>query len=108
MEAAPEYSSKTQSWFIPALAGIHNFIRIHDPSDHTIQQWRREEPSMRDAADNFTVTGPVQLREIQPEELGFEVTHEERDRAAAQRDIIAKQMWDDYNRELRRRELEGM
>jgi hypothetical protein len=106
MEAAPEYSSETQSQFIPALGGIHNFIRIHDPSDHTLQQWRREEPSTtRDAlANNSESESSVQLHEIQPDNLGFEVTCEERDRAAAQRDIIAEQIWDDYQEELRRRE----
>jgi hypothetical protein len=86
MEAAPEYSSKTQSQFIPALGGIHNFIRIHNPSDHTLQQWRREEPSAtRDMlANNSKSESSVQLHEIQPDDLGFEVTCEERDRVAAQ------------------------
>ena len=102
MEAAPEYSTKAQARFIPALAGIHNFIRIHDPSDRTLQRWRREEPTMRDTDSS---TAAVEIREIQPEELGFEVTREERDRAAGHRDRIAKQMWDDYRRELQMRGL---
>ena len=54
--------------------------------------------------DDFAA--PVQVVcEVQPEELGFEVTHKEQNRETACWDRIAKQMWDDYHRELQRRGL---
>ena len=33
MVAAPEYVLETQAKFPPALAAIHNFIRVHDLND---------------------------------------------------------------------------
>lgn len=106
MEAAPEYTIEMQAMFIPALGGIHNFIRIYDPSDEDLQQSQKEggntghsQTTEREGQD---FEDP---RVITPEELGLDITAEERRRALKCRDIIAKQMWIDYQSELRRRGL---
>ena len=36
LEASPEYPFDMQARFIPALGAVHNFLRIHDPSDEAI------------------------------------------------------------------------
>ena len=65
----------------PALCSIHNFIRLHDPTEfedfHNIQ----EDP------DPVHLTGD--LAETIP-------NAQERARANQRRDYIAEQMWNDY------------
>lgn len=58
---------------------VHNFIRIHDPDDVLADSIDHEddEPDLR---------GRLQSH----------ITAEERERAAARRDAIAKAMWADY------------
>lgn len=93
MVAYPEYNEETQAKFIPAMGILHNFIRIHDPYD--------EARDRRGSSMSASATGETHQQQL--EELGFEITIEERDRAGGQRDRIAKRMWIDYQAELQRR-----
>lgn len=82
MVAAPEYSPEVQAKMVPALCTLHNFIRIHDPDDLDGQDWQEEverQPLVPSAAD-----------------LRSRVSQAEQDRAAAKREKIACNMWNDY------------
>ncbi|TFK64062.1 hypothetical protein BDN72DRAFT_775105, partial [Pluteus cervinus] len=85
LTAVAEYPEKAQAKFIPALAVLHNFLRIHDPSD--LPAINSTIPIYDNVDDNTT----------------FTITARERKRAAARRDIIAKAMWTDYQATLRAR-----
>jgi hypothetical protein len=66
MVAAPEYSIRTQAKMIPAMCTLHNFIRIHDPTDlpgdrEYLRKWRERSPP----------------KDINPEELGGDISREE-------------------------------
>ncbi|KAJ7085991.1 hypothetical protein B0H15DRAFT_782549, partial [Mycena belliarum] len=94
---APEYPMETQARFIPAIGALHNFLRIHDASDDAedLAEMDDDSPERREARrlSDFIEREP---REISAEELGWNIPPEERVRAAARRDKIAKQMWVDY------------
>lgn len=99
-KTAPEYPIDMQAMFIPALAAVHNFVGIHD----------RDRDNSTDQTNSRSLTragsltgGTPEPRVITEEELGFNVTAEEKQRATERRDRIAKQMWVDYQAELRRR-----
>jgi hypothetical protein len=79
---------------VPAVAALHNFIRIHDVADEA-RNFGENTLHREDSGSlhNFTSEEP---REMLPEELGMQVTAEERARASTRRDAIAKAMWDDY------------
>lgn len=77
----PEYSMAVQVRIFPALAAIHNFIRIHDSQD--VQDFEDE------------VYGPQSSIHLGQLATSL-VTPAERERAADRRDEIAQQMWDDY------------
>ena len=82
MVAAPEYSPEVQAKMVPALCALHNFIQIHDPDDLDGQDWQEEierQPLVPSAAD-----------------LRSRVSQAERDHAAAKREKIACDMWNDY------------
>jgi hypothetical protein len=67
---------------VPALAVIPNFIRIHDPSDVSLDE--DEDVQHRDGqADQADLSGPPD----QADERGY---------AADRRDQIARAMWRDY------------
>ena len=84
---AQEYSFATQARIIPALAVLHNFIVIHDPNEISQHEVETEQ-STDDAWSGHQAAVP----------------REERTRAAAHRDGIAKAMWEEYaSRPPRRR-----
>ena len=84
--------------FVPALGGVHNFLRIHDPSDEDLGQWGHDSTRL-----TGTVTEESQATHTIPAEvLGFDISEDERTRASERRDHIARQMWEDYQRELER------
>ncbi|KAJ6510776.1 hypothetical protein C8R45DRAFT_814109, partial [Mycena sanguinolenta] len=95
--SAPEYPIEAQAKMIAAIGALHNFVRIHDASDDAVDFGPdsdvpgpiRREDSMQD----FIQPEP---REISPEELGMEISAEERTRATLRRGQIAQRMWDDY------------
>lgn len=89
----PEYSLQMQAMIVPALAALHNFIRLHDSSDVIASASDAEQSSQ-----NGYPTGPTEIGE-----LGFHISAEERTQAALKRDRIALDMWADYQLELRRR-----
>lgn len=62
----------------PALCALHNFIRIHDPSE--IEDF------------NDVLGDPDRTGEL----AEGPATREERDRADARRDFIAESMWESY------------
>ncbi|KAF7314852.1 putative nuclease HARBI1-like protein [Mycena kentingensis (nom. inval.)] len=100
---APEYPAETQAQFVAAICALHNFIRVHDKDDQAEYdddnptrtsatrngQPCRRESSLQDLVDN-------EPPEITPEQLGFSITNEERQRASARRDAIAQEMWTGY------------
>ncbi|KAJ7020364.1 hypothetical protein C8F04DRAFT_974391 [Mycena alexandri] len=90
---------KTQAMFVPAIAAIHNFLRVHDTEDNADDLGpSTSTPLQREGSrrmEDFIET-PAKPREISPEELGFSISAEERKRASDRRDRIAKKMWSDY------------
>ncbi|KAF8145063.1 hypothetical protein K438DRAFT_1589103, partial [Mycena galopus ATCC 62051] len=96
---APEYPIETQARLVPAIAALHNFLRIHDRTDEARDLGPNNTPQREGSAssfEDFVQAGPIEIREIAPEELGMQITEAERNRAAARRDRIAQQMWEDY------------
>lgn len=91
MVASPAYDLDTQAKMVPAMCVLHNFIHEHDSQDRII----REE--MTNPSDNDIEHVAL------PGELGRDITTAERNRANAKRDNIAQDMWDSYQRILRRR-----
>ncbi|KAH9980721.1 hypothetical protein BJV74DRAFT_779024, partial [Russula compacta] len=85
MVAAPEYDINTQAQFVPAMAALHNFIRIHDPDDHHIAAECNEVYGGRGR-------GPART----DENLGGTVPIAEWNWANAQCDTIARAMWVQY------------
>jgi hypothetical protein len=81
MVAAPEYTVETQAKFPPAMAAIHNFIRIHDPDDIN-----------REAEKEAERCPPCR----QPGNLGGDISRREIRRATKRRDDIAIAMWEQY------------
>jgi hypothetical protein len=75
---APEYSLETQARLVPALAVLHNIIRIIDPDDLP------EDDDNQDGAYGNAGDGP------------FRHAIEARDAATRFRDEIAHRMWRDY------------
>ncbi|KIL55163.1 hypothetical protein M378DRAFT_18193 [Amanita muscaria Koide BX008] len=103
LRAAPEYSEVMQAKFVSSIGALHNFIRIHDPSDNAMTESVDGEITTA-SGTHLVEEGPGQPREISQEELGFQITNEEKERAEARRDRIAKKMWDDYQVILRERQ----
>ena len=72
-QAAPEYS---EDKFVSSVGALQNFIHVHDPSDNATM------PSMDGGiatVSTHTVEEvPVQPQEISQEELGFQITEEEK------------------------------
>ncbi|KAJ7802459.1 hypothetical protein B0H13DRAFT_2389572 [Mycena leptocephala] len=100
-----EYPIEVQARFVCTIGALHNFIRIHDTADDAqdlvtnppyLATPLRREDSLRD----FLGDEP---REISAEELGMDISTEERDQASDHRDRIAEQMWQDYLRCLAER-----
>jgi hypothetical protein len=93
----PEYPIETQAKLVPAIAALHNFLRIYDRSDEATDLGRNgPHRESSGSLDDFVHDGPTETREITPEELGMHITEAKRNRAAARRDRIAAQMWADY------------
>jgi hypothetical protein len=86
--SAPAYDCSFQARLIQALIAIHNFIRIHDPSDEPNPD--AEDPA-QDGGEDAGRAGELQKH----------ISVVERNRAAARRDQIAKAMWQDYKRAKR-------
>ncbi|KAF8799766.1 hypothetical protein BYT27DRAFT_7119624, partial [Phlegmacium glaucopus] len=93
---APEYPIDMQAMFVPALGAVHNFASVHDRDKN---QDSTTQPSTG-SQENTTCTA-TEPRIITEEELGFDITAEERQRATERRDKIARDMWRDYQAELR-------
>jgi hypothetical protein len=77
---------------------LHNFVRVHDAADDARDLAADGPPPAaplrrEDSVQDFVGDEP---REISPEELGMDISAEERERASARRDRIAEQMWKDY------------
>ncbi|KAF8174429.1 hypothetical protein K438DRAFT_2049051 [Mycena galopus ATCC 62051] len=75
-----------------------NFIRVHDATDDARDLAADNPPSAaplrrEDSVQDFVDDEP---RKISPEELGMDISAEERERASARQDCIADQMWKDY------------
>jgi hypothetical protein len=84
---AQEYPFITQAQMVAAVAALHNFIILHDPSEISSREVDTE-PNVDDFWSMHQATVP----------------REERTRAAERRDRIAMAMWEDYvARSTRRR-----
>ncbi|KAF8151408.1 hypothetical protein B0H34DRAFT_664624, partial [Crassisporium funariophilum] len=99
-EAAPEYDPEMQAMFVGALGGVHNYVRIYNPSDN-IESWTNNTETR--AGSSTTHRAPQEPRQIAAEQLGINITAEEQQRASDRRDHMAQEMWRDYQEELRRR-----
>lgn len=88
----PAYSLKTQAKLVSACAAVHNFIGIHDPSD----------PELLARASDTHENTSAQLAQGFGD-LGTGVTTAERTQVMAARDLIARNMWTQYQEELARR-----
>lgn len=77
---AQEYPFAAQAQIIPAIAVLHNFIVIHDPSEVSLED---DETELNSVDDAWSMNQAA-------------VSHDERTRAAECRDNIAKAMWDDF------------
>jgi hypothetical protein len=91
-----------QAMFVGAFGGIHNYVRIHDPSD-SIESWTNINANGVGHSTSANRT-PQEPNHTQVEQLGFNITAAERRRAADRRDIIAAKMWEDYQKILEERE----
>jgi len=84
MVAAPEYSLETQTKIIPALCALHNFIRVYNPDeDMGVEEHSARAP--RRSQEDFSHQG---------------VSAQEKARANTKRDVIAKEMWAQYQEHL--------
>lgn len=97
-KTAPEYPIDMQAMFVPALSAIHNFNRVHDRSTNHIF-----DENISTGFQGATSNTQTEPRIVTEQELGFNITAEERQRANERRDRIAKAMWADYQAELRQR-----
>jgi len=105
----PEFPFHIQAKIPPALAALQNFIRYHDAKErfqhsaHTIDT-PDVQPGLYDnqrlgEGDYLGSNNEIEYRD----ELGYNITPEERWQAENRRDQIAKSMWEDYKNELARR-----
>jgi hypothetical protein len=101
---APEYPMEIQAMLVAAVAALHNFLRVHDGGDDAMDLGSAaQDAPQREGSGRFEEFILAEPREISPEELGFSISAEERRRASARRDRIAKEMWEDYIALLRER-----
>jgi hypothetical protein len=105
---APEYPVETQAKLVPAIAALHNFLRVHDSDDNALDLGSTGEATsqgsmQREGSGSLEDFFNYEPREISPEELGISITAAERARASARRDRIAQRMWEDYLVVLRER-----
>lgn len=77
---APEYPLTVQAQLVPALAVLHNFIRIHDPSNLPPED---DDPQLGDYDYGDNDDGPQDPTE-------------QRDAGARFREEVAHNMWQDY------------
>lgn len=90
MKQVMEYDIKTQARVVPALCALHNFIRIHDPDD--LEEPKEGEQDGDSDSDSDEDVGS----------LGRDRTTAEVRQSEQRRDEIAKAMWEDYVRRMRR------
>jgi hypothetical protein len=102
-KTAPEYPMDMQTMFIPALGAIHNFNNIHDRDAHRMHCEINLPTGSQESGSSHQGLTAEEPRTVTEEELGFVITVDEKQRATERRDRIAKQMWVDYQAELRRR-----
>ena len=87
LELIPEYEMGIQALIPPALAALHNFIRIYDPQDIDMNA---DEP----------VDFQIEMGARDVGELGRAVTPAETTRANKRRAKIAREMWEQYQHYL--------
>lgn len=94
--STPEFELGVQAKIPSALAALFNFVRVHDPA-----------PADEDSRSALyaSATNPEQTTPRNPAYLGGFISADESRRADARRDAIAEAMWDQYQDELRRRNL---
>ncbi|TFK59919.1 hypothetical protein BDN72DRAFT_780076, partial [Pluteus cervinus] len=97
LDAAPEYNITMQAKLVPALCALHNFLRIHDPSEDPVSNFAQEPNTTIQTGDAAPVT------EIETQAEGEET--DEYRRASNRRDKIAQAMWAAYQEELERRDM---
>ena len=94
MVVAPEYDLRTQAKIPLALAALHNFIRLLNPTDEAYS----EEDLARDGLERRE-SGSISM-DINPDHLGSHISQAEKEQANIMRDTIARAMWTDYQRLL--------
>lgn len=84
MVAAPEYSLETQTKIIPALCALHNFICVYNPEKI-------------ENLDGLSIRAPRR----NAEDFNYQgISAQEKERANTKRDVIAKEMWRQYQEHL--------
>ena len=86
-----------QAMFVAALGALHNFIRIHDPSEDFFLNQRSQSQVLSHTDQNHI---SQEHHTITEEQMGNSITIQERNKASNWRDCIAKEMWQDYQAEL--------
>ena len=84
MVAAPEYSLETQTKIVPALCALHNFICVYNPEEKMgLEELSARAP--RRGQEDYSHQG---------------VSAQEKARVNTKRDVIAKEMWRQYQEHL--------
>ena len=84
MVAAPEYSLETQTKIVPALCALHNFICVYNPEENIgLEELSAQAP--RRSPEDFSHQG---------------ISVQEKARANTKRDVIAQEMWRQYQGHL--------
>ena len=79
---AQEYHITTQSHIVSAVAALHNFIRVHDPSE-VLTEEDEIDPNVDDTEDTRSIHQAA-------------VPRAERTRSSQRRDRIAMEMWEAF------------
>lgn len=85
---APEYPLLVQAQLVPALTVLHNFIRIHDPTDESDLHLEHNNIQLREhdyGDDEYDAQDPMEVRNA-----GTRLHGE-----------IANKMWQDYKSDNR-------
>ncbi|CAK5271682.1 unnamed protein product [Mycena citricolor] len=94
MNVTPEYSMATQAKIPCAIAALHNFICIHDPNDY-VDDGPGSSGPCNETWTLLEIDGD-ERHEFPEEDLGYYVSSEEQDQAAALRDRVVEEMWNQY------------
>lgn len=94
LEQPPWYPLSVQAYILPALCALHNFIQQHDPNDLILDLEKDKDKEEEEGVE--VKDEEIDLTQFGDLGLGI-ITCQMQERAAETWDIIASQMWKDYN-----------